>query len=71
MVRMVSDTVLYERNDTNIVLFFKIHFEWQTFEKAYNEMHTRDKCNFTNAKLDLHIMSKLNKTALQLKRLDI
>lgn len=34
-------------------------------------MHTRGKCNFTNAKLDLHIMSKLNKTALQLKRLDI
>lgn len=34
-------------------------------------MHTRDKCNFTNEKLDLHIMLKLNKTALQLKRLDI
>lgn len=34
-------------------------------------MQARDKCNFTNAKLDLHIMSKLNKTALQLKRLDI
>lgn len=36
-------------------------------------MHTSDKCNFTNAKLDLHIMLKLNKTivALQLKRLDI
>lgn len=68
MVRRFSDSVLYERNDTNIGLFFKIHFECYTFEKACNEIHTRDKCNFTNAKFDLHIMAKLNKTALQLKR---